>query len=142
MYAFVVFENDDDVVDLMGKVCPEDSISDTGIYGEAWEKCNTSTISRKRGKHTQGEHNTETSDEKKFVLRMINEKTAGEPDGKLAAILTAEQDEAQLSSLVLNTTNITSTMLEALAQIQMLKKKRRLAREHSNFTTADTQDVV
>ena len=38
MYAFVVFENDDGVVDLMGKVCPEDSISDTGIYGEAREK--------------------------------------------------------------------------------------------------------
>ena len=139
MYAFVVFENDDGVVDLMGKVCPEDSIRDTGIYGEAREKSNTSTISRKRGKHGQGEHSE--TEEKKFVLRMINEKTAGETDGKLAAMLTAEQDEAQLSTLVLNTPNITTTMqtdaLEALAQIQLLKKKRRLAREQQSYGTPD-----
>ena len=145
MYAFVVFENDDGVVDLMGKVCPEDSISDTGIYGEAREKCNTSTISRKRGKHAHGGH-TETSEEKKFVLRMINEKAASEPDEKLAAILTAEQDEAQLSTLVLNTPNITSAMqtdaLEALAEIQLLKKKRRLEREQKSYTIGDTHYIA
>lgn len=139
MYAFVVFDNNDGVVDLLGKVCPEDSMSDTGIYGDAREKSNASTISKKRGKHTSTEH-SENSDEKKFVLRMINEKSPEEADGKLSSILSAEQDEAQLNLLVLNTPNITTAMqtdaLEALAQI------RRLARENNNYTTPDNRETV
>jgi hypothetical protein len=122
MYAFVVFGNDDGMVDLLGKVCPDDSISDTGIFGEAKEKTNVCTIGRKRGKHVNNESN-QSSNEKKFVLRMNNEKSSDGSNGKLAEILSAEQDEAQLS--VLNTPSITSEMkddaLEALAQLQLLQ---------------------
>ena len=77
----------------MGKVCPDDSVSDTGKFGEAREKTNASTISRKRGKHISNEPN-QSSDEKKFVFKMINEKSSEVTNRTIAEILGAEHEEA------------------------------------------------
>ena len=141
MYAFVVFDQNDAIVDLLGKVCSEDSQSDTGILGEQREKSNISTIGKKRSKASGGiDGKSEKSEEKQFVLKIRDESKAD--TDSFSKLRDAEKDEAELSSMILKTPNVPEDMqktaLDALAAIQLLKKNRRLGLVEENFKSPDT----